>query len=37
MWSAGRFWPWGWVMGGLCILWALFTIGHTKNEWENPY
>jgi hypothetical protein len=27
----------GWVMGGLCFLWALFTIGDKKNEWENPY
>lgn len=37
MWLSGWFWPWGWVVGGLCFLWGLFTIGDKKSEWENPY
>jgi hypothetical protein len=29
-----RFWPWGWVMGGILLCWGLFSIGDSKNEWE---
>jgi len=36
LWFSGRFWPWGWAIGVIFLLWGLMTIGDKKNEWERP-
>jgi hypothetical protein len=33
IWFAGRFWPWGWVVGGGLLLWGLASIGDKKSEY----
>jgi hypothetical protein len=34
LWSVGRIWPWGWVVGVGSFLWGLLSIGDKKSEWE---